>query len=161
MRCICPPFPGGMMCCAPDCVNNPPFPSEGTAADRVAAFITAYQWNEFHQPKILTIANGATDLKDVALIAADVAELVGPDTRLLRAVAAELLPHLRGGDQADEETFPSYERSDALAASLDEATLHRLVVLFNEAGARASLAYRAKRRAANVAEMRAREEKQA
>lgn len=131
-----------------------------TAADRVATFIAAYQWNEFHQPKILTIANGATGLKDVALAAADVAELVGPDTRLLRTVAAELLPHMSGGEKADEETFPSYERSDALAATLDEDTLHRLVVLFNEAGARAYHAYRAKRRAANIAEMRAREEKQ-
>ncbi len=158
MSCTCKP---GYQCVRADCANNPPFPGEGTAADRVAEFITAYQWNEFHQPKILTIANGATGLKDVALAAADVAELVGPDVRLLRAVAAELLPHLRGGDQADKETFPSYERSNALAASLDEETLHRLVMLFNEAGARAFLAYRAKRREANIAEMRAREEKQA
>lgn len=134
-----------------------------TAADRVAVFVEAFMANPYRHghPSILTIAGEATNHKDMSLDANDVAELVGPDTRLLHAVAAELLPHLRGGDQADEETFPSYERSDALAASLDEETLHRLVVLFNEAGARAFLAYRAKRRTANVAEMRAREEQQA
>jgi hypothetical protein len=33
MICICPPFPGGMMCCAPDCVNNPPFPGEREAVE--------------------------------------------------------------------------------------------------------------------------------
>ncbi|HET9144055.1 hypothetical protein [Actinophytocola sp.] len=120
--------------------------TEITAVERVAAFVAASR---------------KAEMPAVQLLTDDVATLVGPDVRLLHAVAAALLPHMSGGEQADEETFPDYTEADALAATFDERTLHRLVLLFNEAGARAYLAYREKRRAANIAEMRAREEQNA
>lgn len=127
-----------------------------TAADRVATFVAAFQ-DGFRPDNILTIAGASTNHQDMSLVAADVAETTGPETRLLHTVAAALaaLP------EDDEETRPDYTAAEQKAAELDEEALMRLVALFNEAGAVAYRAYSEKRRTRNIAEMRAREEQKA
>lgn len=130
-----------------------------TAADRVAAFVAAFLSNETRHdfPSILIIAGEATNHKDMSLDANDVAELIGADSMLLREVAAALaaLP------TDDEEVRPDYAGAEQKAAELSEDLLMGLVILFNEAGAVAYRAFSDKRRARNIAEMRAREEQNA
>jgi hypothetical protein len=73
-----------------------------TAADRVAAFLAAYQANETRGPSIMTVAGAATNHQDMPLLAADVAEVVTPELRLVAAMRVVTADE-RAEDRDDEE----------------------------------------------------------
>lgn len=71
-----------------------------TAADRVAAFVAAYQANETRSPSIMTIAGAVTNHQDIPLLVTDVAEVVTPELRLLAAMRL-----VTSDERAEDVTF--------------------------------------------------------
>lgn len=95
-----------------------------TAADRVAAFVAAFLSNETRHgfPSILTIAGAATNHKDMALDANDVAELVTPELRLVAAMRV-----ITEAEETSEGASRYGAANDVLGAlDLDEDALQEL-----------------------------------
>ena len=135
MSCACPP---GHMCVRVDCVNNPAFPSEGSAADRVAAFVESWRTVATRRPSVHTVEHADGRRRD--LLIDDVAELASPEMRAFYAAFKAIYPVMRS---LDEDAEPDLE---SLRAALELISERDLEILAGVATTFKDEAWKARRR---------------